>query len=77
MTVATAPMFDPDLDRVVAEEVSSGLASRVGGRHMALLVTRRVPLLGGGVGAVMDGFATRQIGKYAKGELLRRRALVG
>ena len=37
MTVATAPMFDPDLDRVVAEEVSSGLASRVGGRDMALM----------------------------------------
>ena len=75
MTVATAPVFDPDLDRVVAEEVTSGLASRVGGRNMALVVTKRVPLLGGGIGAVMDGYATHQIGKYAKSELLRRRAL--
>ena len=75
MTVATAPVFDPDLDRQVAEEVTSGLASRVGGRNMALVVTKRVPLLGGGIGAVMDGYATRQIGRYAKGELLRRRAL--
>ena len=75
MTVATAPMFDPDLDRQVAEEVTSGLASRVGGRNMALVVTKRVPLLGGGIGAVMDGYATHQIGKYAKSELLRRRAL--
>ena len=75
MTVATAPMFDADLDRVVAEEVTSGLASRVGGRNMALIVTKRVPLLGGGVGAVMDGYATQQVGKYAKSELLRRRAL--
>jgi uncharacterized protein (DUF697 family) len=75
MTVATAPMFDPDLDRHVAEEVTSGLASRVGGRNMALIVTKRVPLLGGGIGAVMDGFATHQIGKYAKSELVRRRAL--
>ena len=40
-------------------------------------MTRRVPLLGGGIGAVMDGIATHQIGKYAKGELLRRRALAG
>ena len=75
MTVATAPMFDAELDRVVAEEVTSGLASRVGGRNMALIVTKRVPLLGGGVGAVMDGYATRQVGRYAKSELLRRRAL--
>ena len=75
MTVATAPMFDPDLDRQVAEEVTAGLASRVGGRSMAMVVTKRVPLLGGGIGAVMDGFATRQIGKYAKSELVRRRAL--
>lgn len=77
MTVATAPMFDPDLDRQVAEEVTGGLLSRVGGRNVALMVTKRVPLLGGGIGAVMDGYATRQIGKYAKGELLRRRALAG
>ena len=75
MTVATAPMFDADLDRLVAEEVTSGLASRVGGRNVALIVTKRVPLLGGGIGAVMDGYATHQIGKYAKSELLRRRAL--
>jgi uncharacterized protein (DUF697 family) len=75
MTVATAPMFDRDLDRQVAEEVTTGLASRVGGRNMALVVTKRVPLLGGGIGAVMDGYATHQIGKYAKSELLRRRAL--
>jgi hypothetical protein len=34
-----------------------------------------VPLLGGGIGAVMDGYATKQVGTYAKGELLRRRAL--
>jgi len=75
MTVATAPVFDRDLDRQVAEEVTSGLASRVGGRNMALVVTKRVPLLGGGIGAVMDGYATSQIGKYAKSELLRRRAI--
>ena len=75
MTVATAPVFDRDLDRQVAEEVTSGLASRVGGRNMALVVTTRVPLLGGGIGAVMDGYATAQIGKYAKSELLRRRAI--
>jgi hypothetical protein len=77
MAVATAPVFDPELDRQVAEEVVSGLMTRIGGKNLALVVTRRVPLLGGGIGAVLDGIATHQIGNYAKGELLRRRALAG
>jgi hypothetical protein len=77
MTVATAPMFDPELDRQVAEEVTAGLAARVGGKNLALVVTRRVPLLGGGIGAVMDGVATYQVGQFAKKEMLRRRSLVG
>ncbi|HET9873539.1 MAG TPA: hypothetical protein VFP89_13220 [Propionibacteriaceae bacterium] len=75
MAVATAPVFDPDLDRRVAEEVVTDLLGRVGGKNLALVVTKRVPLVGGGIGAVMDGFATRQLGKYAKGELVRRRSL--
>lgn len=73
MAIATAPVFDPDLDRRVAEEVVADLLTRVGGKNLALSLTKRVPLLGGGVGAVMDGIATHQIGKYAKTELLTRR----
>jgi len=75
MAVATAPVFDPDLDRRVAEEVVADLMSRVGGKNLALMVTKRVPLVGGGIGAAVDGYATHQIGKYAKGELVPRRAL--
>jgi uncharacterized protein (DUF697 family) len=75
MAVATAPVFDPDLDARVAEEVLSDLAGRIGGKNLALMLTKRVPLVGGGIGAVVDGVATHQIGKYAKSELLRRRAL--
>ncbi len=75
MAVATAPMFDPQLDSRVAEEVVADLIARIGGKNLALMVTKRVPLVGGGIGAVMDGYATHQIGRYAKGELPRRRAL--
>lgn len=75
MAIATAPVFDAALDRQVAEAVLADLMSRIGGKNLALVVTRRVPLLGGGVGAVVDGLATRQIGAYARAELLRRRAL--
>ena len=75
MAVATAPVFDPDLDRRVAEEVLSDLLARVGGKNVALMITKRVPLVGGGIGAAVDGYSTHQIGKYARGELAIRRAL--
>jgi hypothetical protein len=76
LAVATAPIFDPELDRLVAEEVLTDLAARIGGKNVALAIMKRVPLMGGGVSAVMDGIATYQIGRYASGELVRRRALV-
>lgn len=75
MAVATAPIFDPDLDRQVADDVVADLAARIGGKNLALAIVKRLPLAGGGVSAVMDGIATYQIGRYATGELLRRRAL--
>lgn len=77
LAVATAPVFDPDLDQRVAQEVVSDLAGRVGGKNLALVMTKRIPLVGGGIGAVMDAAATHQIGRYAKSELPRRRALSG
>ena len=43
LAIATAPMFDPHLDQRVAEEVLSDLIQRVGGKNLALSVTRRVP----------------------------------
>jgi uncharacterized protein (DUF697 family) len=75
MAVATAPVFDPELDRHVAEEVVGDLMARIGGKNLALIITKRVPLVGGGIGAAVDGYATHQIGRYAKSELARRRAL--
>lgn len=75
LAIATAPMFDPHLDQRVAEEVLADLIQRVGGKNLALSITRRVPILGGGVGAVMDGIATHEIGKYAKSELVARRSI--
>ncbi len=76
MVIATAPMFDPTLDATVAQEVVGDLLARVTGKRAALMITKRVPLVGGGVGAVLDGIATHQIGRYTKGELVRRRAIL-
>jgi uncharacterized protein (DUF697 family) len=75
MAVATAPVFDPALDRVVSEKVVTDLAGRLGGKNMALLFTKHIPLVGGGIGAMVDAVATHQIGQYAKSELVTRRSL--
>src|SRR5690348_10781956 len=65
MAIATAPTHDPHLDRVMAAEVTSELLTKVAGKKMVTTVGRRIPVLGGLVGAGTDGFATWQIGRYA------------
>jgi hypothetical protein len=72
MAIATAPAADPSLDRLVAAEVASELITRVAGKRMVTVVGRKVPVLGGVVGAGADALATYQIGRYARRELLPR-----
>ncbi len=74
MAIATAPTHDPHLDRVMAAEVTSELLTKMAGKKMASTIGRRVPVVGGLVGAGADGFATWQVGRYADREL-RPRAL--
>jgi len=73
MALATSPVHDPELDRRIASEVTTEMVAKIGGRRAALMVGRRVPVLGGGVGAVTDGYSTWQIGRYARTELRDRR----
>ena len=73
MLVATAPAYDPELDKVVAAEVTNALVGRVIGKRTATTVIRRVPLAGGVWGASADAISTWQIGKYAARELRSRR----
>ena len=72
MGIATAPTHDPDLDRIVANEVTSELLTKVAGKRVATTVGRRVPVVGGLVGAGTDAYSTWQIGRYADRELLPR-----
>ncbi len=72
MGMATSPVHDPGLDQRIAREVMTELFGRVGGRRMATSVARRVPLLGGGIGAVSDGWSTYRVGRYAERELRPR-----
>lgn len=73
LAIATAPVFDPSLDRLVSEKVFAALAGRIGGRNAAVLFARRIPLLGGGVSGAMDGVSTIEIGAYAREQFVRRR----
>lgn len=72
MAVATAPTVDPSMDRIISAEVASELITRVGGKRMAVVVGRRVPVVGGLVGAGADAIATHNIGRYARRELRAR-----
>ncbi len=72
LAVATAPAHDPGLDKVVAAEVTSFLVERVVGKQAATAVFRRVPVVGGAVGASADAYATWQVGRYAAREMLSR-----
>jgi len=72
MALATAPVHDPDLDRIISAEVASSLITKVAGKRLATTVGRRVPVVGGLVGAGADGYETWRIGRYADRELLPR-----
>lgn len=72
MAVATAPVPDPELNRRMSQQVASELLSRVVGKRVAVTVGRKIPVVGGVVGASADGYQTWQIGRYASRELLPR-----
>lgn len=72
MALATAPVHDPGIARVLSAEVTAELVARVGGKRAALAVVRKVPLVGGVVGMGADGLTTYQVGAYAEEELRPR-----
>jgi hypothetical protein len=72
MAIATAPARDPELDSRLAAEVTGELLTRVAGKRTIAIVGRRTPVIGGGIGAVTDGYATYQVGRYAAKELRAR-----
>ena len=74
MALATAPTHDAELDKVVSAVVASDLITKVAGKRLAMTVGRRIPVVGGIVGASADGYVTWRIGRYADRELLPRPA---
>lgn len=73
LAVATAPVFDAGLDQRVSEQAAAALLTNLGGKHLTAFAGRRIPLVGGGVGAVFDGYSTHRVGVCAKNHLVNRR----
>lgn len=74
MELAAAKVHDPSLDTLIANEVASELIARAAGKRLATTVGRRVPVVGGVVGATTDGFVTWKIGRYVDREFLPKAA---
>ena len=72
MALATAPVHDAGLDKIISAEVGADLVARIAGKRLAVTIGRRVPVVGGLVGMGADGFATWKIGRYADREILAR-----
>ncbi len=73
MALATSPVHDPVLDDTLGREVTAEIIGRAAGKRAVTLIGRRIPLIGGAVGASSDALATWQIGQYAADELKDRR----
>jgi len=74
MGLATAPVHDPQHDRLITSLVATELIARVAGKRLATTIGRRMPVIGGVVGLSADAYATWKVGRYAGRELLPRTA---
>lgn len=72
MAIATAPQHDPNLDGTVSTVLAGELIGRVIGKRLATTLGKRVPVVGGAVGAMADGWSTWRVGRYAEREFLPR-----
>lgn len=73
LAVATAPVFDAQLDGAVARVLMERAFSSVSGKRMGVMLAKRVPLVGGGVGAAVDAWTAHTIAQHALDELPSRR----
>jgi uncharacterized protein (DUF697 family) len=72
MALATAPLHDPDLDKVISAEVAAEMVGRVAGKRLLTTMGRKIPIAGGFIGLGADAYATWRVGRYTDRELLPR-----
>lgn len=71
--VATAPAFDENLDDKISSLVMNDILAAVSGKRLGVMLSKRIPVIGGGVGAAVDGYATHAIARHAKQQFPSRR----
>lgn len=74
LVLATAPGLDRSLEQSIAQRVMMAMLTVSGGKKLIGLTARRIPIIGGGIGAVTDGWNTRAVASYAKEQFVSRRA---
>ena len=70
--LAVAAHHDPALDQLISREVAGDMVTRVAGKRLATTVGRRVPVIGGVVGAGTDAYVTWKVGRYVDREFVPR-----
>ena len=73
MELATTTHHDATLDGAIASIVANTFMARMTGKRLASTIGRRVPVIGGVVGAGADGYETWRVGRYADRELMPTR----
>jgi hypothetical protein len=76
LVVATAPVHDEDLAKKVASKVLSDILGDLGTKDLAGFAVRKVPVLGGGVGAAVDAYSTIQVARTTRRHLVNRRPAI-
>ncbi len=74
LVIATAPVYDPMLDQKISDRVAAELVARMTGKGVAVAMSKRIPVLGGGgIGAAVDSYDTHRVSRYARKNLPSRR----
>lgn len=72
MIVATAPVIDESLHATISEKVMNTLVANATGKRVSVIASKKIPLVGGGVGAAADSWSTWAIAQYAKTQFVDR-----
>ncbi|WIY82705.1 EcsC family protein [Propionimicrobium sp. PCR01-08-3] len=73
LVLATAPGIDYRLEQLISQRVMTALLTSTGGKQAIGLVAKRIPVIGGGVGAATDSWNTAAIARYTRAQFVSRR----
>ena len=75
LVLATAPGLDRQLEQLISQRVMTALLTTTGGKQAVGLIAKRIPVIGGGVGAATDSWNAMAIARYARDQFASRRPI--